>query len=385
MKIALLVIAAAVLSAGAVWVLVRSSVSEQLRAESLRADRAEEDLRQRERSSRDDQAVQDLILSSMEEGVLLMDRDGRTVFANAALARHLGANPSDLEALLPLDLQKAARRTGYSGATTRVVVEVGAPARYLRASCLPLGDDGATLVVVDDVTEARHLDAIRRDFVTNASHELKTPAASIQAAAETLLHVAEENPKEVQRFAIQLDREARRLSRLVADLLDLSRLESGSALDESVRLDVIVREEGERFEEQASAADVTLGIDAPDAPAVRGSARDLSLLVRNLLDNAVTYSRPGGRVTATVDHDERQLVLRVTDTGIGIPSRDLPRVFERFYRVDRARSRETGGTGLGLAIVKHVAENHGGEVRVESELGRGSTFIVQLPRGDVPG
>jgi signal transduction histidine kinase len=383
MKIALLVVVAAALTAVVVGGLVRRALAERLRAQSLRADRVEEDLRQRERSSREDRAVQDLILSSMEEGVLLMDRDGHTVFANAALARHLGASPSDLDALLPLELQKAARRTGYSGATTRVVVEVGAPARYLRGSCMPLGDDGATLVVVGDVTEARHLDAIRRDFVANASHELKTPAASIQAAAETLLHVADENPGAVPRFATQLDREARRLSRLVADLLDLSRLESGSSLDEIVRLDVIVREEAERFGEHAASADVKLEIEAPETPAVRGSARDLSLLVRNLLDNAVTYSKAGGRVTATVAHDERQLELRVADTGIGIPSRELPRVFERFYRVDRARSRETGGTGLGLAIVKHVVENHGGDVRVESELGLGTTFIVQLPRGDV--
>jgi signal transduction histidine kinase len=385
MRVALLVIAAAALTGVVVGGLLRRALTERLRSESQRADRAEGQLRLRERTSREDQAVQELILSSMEEGVLLFDRDGGAVFANAALARHLGASPTDLDGLLPLELQKAARRTGYSGATTRVVVEVGAPARYLRASCMPLGDDGAILVVVGDVTEARHLDAVRRDFVANASHELKTPAASIQAAAETLLHVADENPSAVPRFATQLDREARRLSRLVADLLDLSRLESGSSLGESVRLDVIVREEAERFEEHAAAAEVKLRVDATEAPAVRGSARDLSLLVRNLLDNAVTYSKPGGRVTATVVHDEHQLELRVADTGIGIPSRELPRVFERFYRVDRARSRETGGTGLGLAIVKHVVENHGGEVHVESELGRGTTFIVQLPRGDVSG
>ena len=327
--------------------------------------------------------MQDLILSSMEEGVLLVDREGRAVFANAPLARHLGGSPADLDALLPLELQKAARRTGYTGAASRVLVETGAPSRWLRASCTPLGEDGSVLVVVRDVTEARRIDAIRRDFVANASHELKTPAASIQAAAETLLHVAAEDPVSVPRFATQLDREARRLSGIVADLLDLSRLESGSTLDEDIRLDAIVREEARRFLERAGAAGVTLTVNAPDTPAVRGSARDLSLLVRNLLDNAVSYTRPGGHVAASVAHDDVHVEVRVSDTGIGIPSRELPRVFERFYRVDRARSRETGGTGLGLAIVKHVAENHQGDVTVQSELGRGSTFVLTFPRGDL--
>jgi signal transduction histidine kinase len=235
------------------------------------------------------------------------------------------------------------------------------------------------LVVVADVTDARRLDAVRRDFVANASHELKTPAASIQAAAETLLHVWHEDPEAVPRFAEQLEREAVRLSRIVADLLDLSRLESGSELQDIVHMDVLIREESSRFEEAAIEAGLTMDVDAAPVPAVRGSGRDLSLLVRNLLDNAIRYTKEAGRVVASVSADNGAVVLRVTDTGTGIPSTALPRVFERFYRVDRARSRETGGTGLGLAIVRHVAENHGGTVTVKSELGRGSTFEVRLP------
>jgi signal transduction histidine kinase len=382
MDTALLVIAS--VAAGGVvsaW-LIRGSVAARLRDQTKRSDRAEEALRLQERSTREDRAVQDLILSSMEEGILLFDRSGRAAFANAPLARHLGAAPADIDALLPLELQKAVRRTVRTGAPSRVVAEVGAPTRWVRASCTPMGHDGSVLVVVRDVTEARRVDAIRRDFVANASHELKTPAASIQAAAETLLHAAAEDPVAVPRFAIQLDREARRLSRIVADLLDLSRLESGSDLAEGIRLDAILREEAQRLDDQARLADVSLSVQTDESPAVKGSARDLSLLVRNLLDNAVNYTKPGGSVTASVTHDDVGVELRVADTGVGIPSRDLPRIFERFYRVDRARSRETGGTGLGLAIVKHVAENHGGAVRVASELGRGTTFVVALPRAD---
>lgn len=363
---------------GAAWG-VRKRSALDLGRETARADKAEAALDTHERSSQDQRAAQDLILSAMEEGVLLFDKEGRTAFANAPVERHLGSSPADLGALLPLELQKAARRSAFSGSSSRLEVETGTPNRWLRASCTPIGEEGSLLVVVRDVTEARRLDAIRRDFVANASHELKTPAASIQAAAETLVQVADDDPAAVVRFATQLDREAKRLSRIVADLLDLSRLESGSERDGRVRLDIVLREEAERLRESAGTAEVSFAIEGGSAPAIKGSSRDLALLVRNLLDNAVNYTKVGGRVTAAVTYDDQLVVLKVSDTGIGIPSRDLPRIFERFFRVDRARSRETGGTGLGLAIVKHVAENHGGSVEAESELGRGTTFTVRLP------
>ena len=237
------------------------------------------------------------------------------------------------------------------------------------------------MLVIRDITETRRSDQVRRDFVANASHELKTPAASIQAAAETIRTAAGEDPSVIPRFASQLEREAARLSRIVSDLLDLSRLESGSALDETVALDAIVRDEGERFEEPAAEAGRrALDRGRRGAPRVRGSARDLALLVRNLVDNAIRYTGPGGKVARRRSRaDDGEVVLAIVDTGLGIPSRDLPRIFERFYRVDRARSRETGGTGLGLSIVKHVAENHGGRVVVTSELGQGTRFEVRLP------
>ncbi len=318
------------------------------------------------------------VLSSMEEGVLLVDADGGIRYSNASLQTHLGNVPGALEALLPLGLQEAVREAVREGTTAVAEVET-ASGRWLRGSTKPVGDGGSVLLVVRDVTEARRLDSVRRDFVTNASHELKTPAASIQAAAETIKTAARDDPGVIPRFADRLELEAFRLSRIVSDLLDLSRLESGTDLDEEIALGGILRDEAERFERAAAEAGVSLGMSVDDVPLVRGSARDLSLLVRNLVDNAIRYTRPGGRIDVALCAETDGVVVSVKDTGLGIPSRDLPRIFERFYRVDRARSRETGGTGLGLSIVKHVVENHGGTVSVRSELGRGTTFEVRLP------
>lgn len=367
------------LGAGAAALILHLRSSTRATRLTAEVERAGDLLRDQQRTSREERQVQDLILGSMEEGVLLFDGRERTVFANAAATSHLGATPADAGALLPIDLQKASRRAGSTGAVVRVAVETGAPSRWLRATAMPVGDDGSVLLVIRDVTEARRIDEVRRDFVANASHELKTPAASIQAAAETIRSAATDDPDAVPRFARQLELDAHRLSRIVADLLDLSRLETGSDLNERLRLHTVVREEARRFREPAARSGLTLTVDTPDVPAVRGSARDLSLLVRNLIDNAIRYTKPGGHVRVAITADEDHVHLTVSDEGVGIPSRDLPRVFERFYRVDRARSRDTGGTGLGLAIVKHVTENHGGTVRVTSELGRGTTFDVRLP------
>ena len=332
--------------------------------------------------SRGEQGVRDLVFSSMQEGVLLVGDDGRVAFSNQALVRHLGARPGSIWTLFPLALREAVDRVSRTRAPMSVEVEIGAPTRWLRGTVVPATEGSSVLVVVRDVTEARRLEAVRRDFVANASHELKTPASSIKATAETIVRAATDDPAVLPRFAEQLEREAFRLSRIVADLLDLSRLEAGSDLEELVRLDAIVREEVARHHDAADEAEVTIELDAAAAD-VRGSGRDLALLVRNLVDNAVRYTKPGGRVEIeVVGLEDARVALRVTDMGVGIPSRDLGRIFERFYRVDRARSRETGGTGLGLAIVKHVAENHGGTVSIESELGRGTCVEVHLPRAD---
>lgn len=352
---------------------VRSSGGWQERAVT-----AETTGREQRLEAQEERRVRDLILSTMHDGVLLIGRDLDVAFANDAIGRHLPSVPASLDAVLPLALRSAIQDSRERREPTSMLIETGVPARWLRGTITPAADE-ATLVVVRDVTQQRQLEAVRRDFVANASHELKTPAATIQAVAETLRQAAADDPAAIPHFASQLEREAVRLSRIVADLLDLSRLESGSALDDLVSLGAAAREEGQRLEETAVQAGVTLEILTEGERPVRGSQRDLALLARNLIDNAIRYSHGGGQVVVQVDSDGEEVTLRVSDKGIGIPSRDISRIFERFYRVDRARSRETGGTGLGLAIVKHVVENHGGTIEVASELGRGTTFRVKLP------
>ncbi len=369
-----LVVAAAV----AVAIRERRSADRSRRAAELLRGSTEE-LQERVRSLVEDRTTMGNVLSSMEEGVVLLGPTGRVRLSNAAAEHLLGTRPLTLSGLLPTAFQEAAREAAAGGAAVGVEVETGSPSRWTRATAIPVGDDGSALLVLRDVTEAKRLEAVRRDFVANASHELKTPAASIQAAGETIRSAAHDDPAVIPRFAEQLEREAFRLSRIVSDLLDLSRLETGDELDEEVGLDQVVKEERDRFEDAAREGGLTLSIGLRPVSPVRGSARDLSLLVRNLVDNAIRYTRPGGRVDVTLSGQGEEVVLSVADTGVGIPTRELPRIFERFYRVDRARSRETGGTGLGLSIVKHVIENHGGTVNVTSELGRGTCFEVRLP------
>jgi two-component system, OmpR family, phosphate regulon sensor histidine kinase PhoR len=374
----LLVVGIAV-GAIAVWALDRAAMRNRLADAQRRVDQATAGRREVERESARQERAQDRILGAMEEGVLLLDPSGTRVYANPALSDLLGGAPDRATELHPLGLQRAIEAATGSGTVSRTEVELGSPSRLLRATALPVGADGATLLVVRDITQARRLTGARRDFVANASHELKTPVASIRAAAETLRDGAIDDPPAARRFTEQLEREAVRMSRIVEDLLDLSRLESGSEMDDDVRLETVAADEAERMSDAAGMRGVTITVDAVPVPAVRGSSRDLSLMVRNLIDNAVRYTGEGGSVDVSVRHEGDVVVVRVADTGIGIPQRELPRIFERFYRVDRARSRETGGTGLGLSIVRHVTENHGGDVTVESELGQGTVFEVRLP------
>jgi two-component system sensor histidine kinase SenX3 len=343
-----------------------------------RAEEAHAAFAQAEQRADHDRRIAGMVLGTTGDGLLLLGAGGEVMLANEALAAHLGTIPGSLGSVLPLALRTRIEESRRAGAPGIALLETGSPSRWLRATITP-ATEGHTLIVVRDVTQDRRLEAVRRDFVENASHELKTPAATIQATAETLRLAAVDDPAQIPRFAAQLEHEAVRLSRIVTELLDLSRLESGSAIEEAVSLADVAREEVRRLRPAADEAGVTLQLIADGSGFVRGSRQDLYLLVRNLLDNAIRYSAEGGQVLVDVRSEEAETVLRVRDTGIGIPSRDLSRIFERFYRVDRARSRETGGTGLGLAIVKHVVENHGGRTSVESELGRGTTFEVTLP------
>lgn len=328
---------------------------------------------ERERSDRE------AILGALEEGILLFDATGEVAFKNQKAGELLGRPLERARDLTPSSLRAIVEIALAGGSAGVVEVEATPSGRILRGSAARISGPGKVLLVMRDVTESRTADEVRRDFAANASHELKTPAASIRALAETIGAGVRNDPSAVPRFAAQLEVEAVRLSRIVSDLLDLSRLESEAGERTELRLDRLVAEEAGRLKDRAEEAGLSFAVDTDGRVPVRGSPRDLSLLVRNLIENAIQYTRPGGRVEVMVSSQDGAALFEVRDSGIGIPSRDQARIFERFYRVDRARSRETGGTGLGLSIVRHVAENHGGSVRVHSQLGRGSTFTVRLP------
>jgi two-component system, OmpR family, phosphate regulon sensor histidine kinase PhoR len=326
----------------------------------------------------EDRRTRDRILSAMVEGVILF-RGDEVAYLNPAAGRVLRAEPTLVREVAPHALRRLVEEARGTGERREGEAETGLPPRVLRAAAVPLGGD-QVLLVLRDITEARRVEAMRRDFVADASHELKTPVASIQASADTLLEAMDDQDEDAaRRFAARLSREADRLSRIVSDLLDLSRLEARPPRLQPVRLDRVAREEAARVRDRAREGGVDLEVEAPAAVTVAGDPEGLTLLVDNLLDNALRYTDQGGRVRLTVVARGGRAVLTVADTGDGIPTRDLPRVFERFFRVDRARSRATGGTGLGLSIARHVAEQHGGRIDVESQLGRGSTFRVLLP------
>jgi signal transduction histidine kinase len=268
-----------------------------------------------------------------------------------------------------------ARETGRT-----VDVEVQRSDRELvgRAS---VTDEGEVALVVTDLTDAKRVEAIRRDFVTNASHELKTPVAGIQALSDSLGLAIDRDPDRARSMIRRLQLEAQRLANLVRELLDLARLEEDTVSHSRHRVDVaqLVRVQAHRVGRLAQEHGVTVRADCPEPASVISLPEDIRLIISNLLENAVQYNRPGGEVVATVRRGSSEVEIEVADTGLGVPDADRDRIFERFYRVDKARSRQAGGTGLGLSIVRNAVQRHGGEVSVRSVLGEGSTFRVVLP------
>lgn len=239
------------------------------------------------------------------------------------------------------------------------------------------------LVIAEDHTEARRLEAVRRDFVANISHELKTPIGAVGLLAEALDSAADD-PQQVRRFAHRLTQESHRLAKITREIIELSRLQATDVARSSdiIRVDDIVTSALETTHVMAESHDVSLVKGGMKKAYVVGQEKILVSALHNLLANAIQYSPAGSRVGIGVRSTGGVVEIAVTDQGIGIPEEDLDRVFERFYRVDQARSRHTGGTGLGLSIVKHAVQNHGGDVRVWSKPGRGSTFTIRLPEAD---
>ena len=257
---------------------------------------------------------------------------------------------------------------------------IGAGKRELKVSVAPLDDEGMVLVLISDESEARRIDAVRRDFVANVSHELKTPIGALGLLSEAILG-AKDQPDEVVRFATRMQNEAKRLTELVQEIIDLSRLQSSDPLQKALEVEVsdVVREAVDQAQFSSEQRGISLEIGDIENATVTGDRDQLITAVHNLVENAVNYSPERTKVSIVTKRVGDIIEISVTDQGIGIADSELNRIFERFYRVDPARSRLTGGTGLGLSIVKHVALNHGGDVKVWSKEGVGSTFTLQLP------
>jgi two-component system phosphate regulon sensor histidine kinase PhoR len=339
--------------------------------------------------------LQETVLSTMAEGVLALDLEERIISMNAAAARLLGADPQAAagkrlqEFCRNPALQRLVRAVLQSRQTAEgeIVLRDAVGERCLQGRCSLLQPAGAdcvgVLLVLADLTHLRQLENVRRDFVANVSHELKTPITSIKGFVETLREGAKDEPENARRFLEIVARQADRLDAIIEDLLSLSRLERAGDHEPVDRPPTPLRPVMEAavadVQEKARRKNIQLALDCP--PQVQGliNQRLLEQALVNLLDNAVKYSPDGGKVELSAGIEGARLILRVRDYGCGIEPQHLGRIFERFYRVDKARSREEGGTGLGLAIVKHIAQAHGGGVSVQSAPGAGSTFTITLP------
>jgi len=335
-------------------------------------------------------AQREAILSSMVEGVLAVDSNLRITFANASFARTVGA-PDPIPAGQPLvevvrapELREVLTRVLTAGESVKRRMELPAAERVFEVQAAPLtsGTTRGAIAILHDITDLERLERIRRDFVANVSHELRTPLTAIRGYAETLLEGALEDQENNRRFLEIIKAHAIRLNNISSDLLTLSELEAGKARPEPepVAVRAAVESAMRTLEAEARLRGVSVVCGRMEDAQVLGDRLQIEQALVNLLDNAVKFNRPSGEVLLEVTRSsDGRVRITLTDTGIGIPHDDLPRIFERFYRVDKARSREVGGTGLGLSIVKHVIERMNGTVSVESQLGKGSTFTLLLP------
>ena len=332
-------------------------------------------------------------MSGMREGLLVVNKDMRVVASNPAAHKLFSASLKNLKSQRLTELTRnpaiySAFLDGLKGKeVSGVKVQTHGPERQVfDLRVVPIGNangNGAegALGVFFDITRTERLELVRQEFLSNVSHELRTPLTSIMAFVETLESGATEDPESCQRFLSIIRKNASRMNTLIDDILDLTAIEAGNVQLRAAPVDLheLVNEVCASLPNQASARKVSLRNEVPPGTLVYADARRLEQMLTNLIDNGIKFSRENGTVSISYRSGVRDQIL-VQDTGDGIPAQHLERLFERFYRVDRARSRELGGTGLGLAIVKHLALLHGGEVTVESELGKGSTFTIHLPK-----
>lgn len=316
------------------------------------------------------------VLDALPLGVVVIGPDGVERLRNSTARSIAGARHADV--LIDAAVERMISLALGGNDSEEQIQLAGPPQRVLTVRATPLVGGGA-LATIEDISERWRLDQVRTDFVANVSHELKTPVGAISVLAETI--EGESTDDVVLRLVRRMIGESSRMTRTIDDLLELSRIEMGGDMTTSpVDINDVVNEAIERVQPIAAHDGVRIEVTSSPDAVVSGDFFQLASAVGNLVDNAVKYGQSGGQVEVTVSDQGDAVVVEVTDHGVGIPPESLDRIFERFYRVDRARSRVTGGTGLGLAIVRHVATNHGGEVNVRSREGEGSTFSLRIPR-----
>ena len=329
----------------------------------------------------------ELILEAMGQGVMVLDRDGRITFTNTSLLKVL-ATGRDLAGRTPLEVFRrpeleTAVKAVLAGRPIQTLEIIAGHNRVLQANVAPVtnaaGTVNSVVAVFHDLTEIRRAERMRRDFVANVSHEFKTPLTSIRGYTETLLSGAKDDSKIAADFLSTIERNAQHLEALVSDLLTLAKLEAELPAErEHFDLMSVIKEQVGSRQSALKDRGIQVSVECPDIQIQADRAR-LATALSNLIDNAIHYNRPSGKIRISAERSNGTLNLSVTDTGNGIPSDELHRIFERFYRVDKSRTRESGGTGLGLAIVKHAIESQGGMIDVTSKIGAGSTFTIHLP------
>jgi two-component system, OmpR family, phosphate regulon sensor histidine kinase PhoR len=324
------------------------------------------------------------IIERMSDGVIIADNNGIVNLINPAANRFFNSRDavgkSVAEVIRHHQLVETWHRSRESGTPQEESIEIPLTGHFLRLVIQPDLQSGDTLLLVQDLTRLRRLEKVRQDFISNVSHELRTPLASLKALSETLRDGALNDHEAAPRFLERIETEVDALTQMAQELLDLSRIESGQVnLDlKGISPGKLLKSVVERMNMQAERAGLNLSVDAsPDLPNIQGDRIRLEQVLVNLVHNAVKFTQPGGSISLHVDVDSGMMCFSVQDTGVGIPSDELERVFERFYKADRARS--GGGTGLGLSIARHIVEAHGGQIGVKSIEGQGSTFYFIIP------
>ena len=378
---------------------VQQQHGNDLREETERLNDVIEQIEQRVFRQRSRDHAISVIMNQMQSGIIVVDARMHILLVTPVARKLTGIAPNSegvavSEACKNVSLEgvfgEAMRREGVYTNEVAARTAVGRGHRPLRFYVSPMRQDGkvvGALAMVEDITELRRLEQVRTDFVANVSHELKTPLTSIKGFVETLLDGAINNPPMAEKFLKIIMLEAERLTRLINDILSISKLESGmnDVPTERVQLDKMAFEVADMLRIHAEEKQVTINAHRNKKPVyIIGNPDHVEQMLINLIDNAIKYNKPGGSVTVHVFGNDREANVTISDTGIGIPEEHLPRLFERFYRVDKGRSRSMGGTGLGLAIVKHIVRGMNGEIEVHSKFGEGTEFLVTLPIAPPP-